>query len=212
MRKKSSLLTQLSNYIWSLFLNGLLTILPITLTILLFNASFKIVISWLEPLHEMIEPTIFGQFPYAEIILALIIIFFVGVIMRVLLLRSLVHTIEALVFKLPLIRPVYSGIKQLVQALSIQDKITFQQVIFVEFPRKGIYSLGFMTSTLPAEIAPQSGEKFYNIFIPTTPNPTSGYFVIISENDIRKVDLTRQEAMAMIISGGIIQPERLAEK
>ena len=69
-----------------------------------------------------------------------------------------------------------------------------------------------MTSELPPEIAPVAKQKFYNVFIPTTPNPTSGYFVMLAEDQIEIIDLTRQEAMAMIISGGIIQPERLVKK
>ena len=119
------------------------------------------------------------------------------------------YQFEEILFKVPLVRPIYSGIKQLIHAFSIQDKITFKKVVLVEFPRTGIYSLGFLTSELPVSIAPTTETKFYNVFIPTTPNPTSGYFIILSEKDFKEVDLTRQEAMAMIISGGIIQPERL---
>lgn len=211
MRKKNILIRFLS-YLWSLFLNGLFTILPITLTIIIFNASFKLIIGWFEPLQAYIKPTILGTIPYAEVVLIIVSIFLIGTIMKILVLRTIIHAIEGLFFKIPLIRPVYSGIKQLVQAFSIQDKITFQNVVVVEFPRKGIYSLGFMTSELPTEIAPQNGENFYNIFIPTTPNPTSGYFVMISQESVRTIDLTRQEAMAMIISGGIIQPERFGHK
>ena len=133
----------------------------------------------------------------------------IGVVIRALFLKRFVLQFEEILFKVPLVRPIYSGIKQLIHAFSIQDKITFKKVILVEFPRPGLYSLGFLTSELPSSIAPTPNEKFYNIFIPTTPNPTSGFFVILSEKEFKEVDLTRQEAMAMIISGGIIQPERL---
>ena len=208
MAHKPSVIQKLSSWIWSLFFNGLLTILPLTLTVALFNLSFRLVTNWLAPLHDIVEPTILGKIPYSELFLVICTILLIGTIMRILLLRTIVNAFENILFKLPLIRPVYSGIKQLVHAFSIQDKITFKKVVVVEFPRKGIYSLGFLTSELPAEISPEAGTQFYNVFIPTTPNPTSGYFVILSEQNVSIIDLSRQEAMAMIISGGIIQPER----
>ena len=202
------ILSGLGNYIWSLFLNGFFTILPITLTVVLFHVFIKLITSWLKPLHQFVEQTPLEHIPYAEVILVIVLIFAIGTILKLVLLRSLVHAFEQLLFKLPLIRPVYSGIKQLVTAFSIQDKITFKKVILVEFPRTGLYSLGFLTSELPAELSPQQGKTFFNVFIPTTPNPTSGYFIMAPESDIHVIDITRQEAMAMVISGGIIQPER----
>ena len=195
------------NYLWKLFLNGLLTILPIALTIAIFKITFTFMISWLEPLRPFV-PSYLVDIPYGEIILAIALIFVFGTILKIFILRSIINTIENILIRLPLVRPVYSGIKQLVQALSAQDKITFQKVVLIEFPRKGMFSLGFLTSELPPDLAPTKEEKFYNIFIPTTPNPTSGYFVILPERDIKLIDITRQEAMAMIISGGIIQPEK----
>ncbi len=200
------------NWLWSLFLNGLLSILPITITLALFIFSFRLITAWLAPLHDYVEQTFLGDIPYSEILLIIIIIFLIGLIMKILLLRTLVNAFETLLFNIPLVRPVYSGIKQLVNAFSIQDKITFKKVVFVEFPRMGIYSIGFMTSELPKEMAPEKDKKFFYVFIPTTPNPTSGFFIVLPEPAITIADLTRQEAMAMIISGGIIQPERFMGK
>ncbi len=210
-RKIRNLFARIINSLWSLFLNGLFTILPITLTIAIFNVSFKLIISWLEPVRRL-APGFLIWIPFAEVILIILLIFLVGMILKIFILRTLIDLIESLLFKLPLIRPLYSGIKQLVMAFSPQDKVTFKQVVLIEFPRLGIYSLGFLTSELTRELAPNQEEKFFNVFVPTTPNPTSGYFVILSERNMSVVDLTRQEAMAMIISGGIIQPERFALK
>jgi uncharacterized membrane protein len=211
MAKKTDFFLNTCNYLWSIFLSGLFTILPLTLTLALFNFSFKFILNWLEPVNRYIQPTVLSRIPYAEIILVISLILLVGAIMKIFVLRSLVHAIEELIFKLPLIRPVYSGIKQLVGAFSIQDKVTFKNVVIVEFPRTGVYSLGFMTSELPAEIAPNPVDKFYNVFIPTTPNPTTGFLVLVTEKDVTVINLTRQEAMAMIISGGIIQPDRFVK-
>ena len=197
-----------------IFLHGLITLLPFTLTIGLFLLSFRLIINWLRPLQQFFEHPIdfIITIPYKlianQLFLLVLGIFLVGLIIRTLLLQKLILRIEELFFKIPLVRPVYSGIKQLIHAFSVQDKITFKKVILVEFPRKGIYSLGFLTSELPNSLSPNGTTKCYNVFIPTTPNPTSGYFVILPEDTILPIDLTRQEAMAMIISGGIIQPDR----
>lgn len=209
-KNKKNIFSRILHYIWSLFLNGLLTILPLTITIALGLFSFRLVANWLEPFHTFVENTIFDV-PYSEIILIIFIIFFIGAILKIFVLRPIINSIESLIFKIPLIRPIYSGIKQLIDAFSIQDKITFKQVVLVEFPRKGLYSIAFLTSELPKELAPHTQKRFFNIFIPTTPNPTSGYFIMLPESDITKIKLTRQEAMAMIISGGIIQPDQFTK-
>jgi len=201
---------QVINYFWKLFLNGLLTLLPITLTIVVFKITFNLIINWLEPLRRIVPPYL--DIPYGEVIVAILLIFLIGTILKIFVLRSILNAIENILIKLPLVRPIYSGIKQLVQAFGSHDKITFKKVVLIEFPRKGMFSLAFLTSELEPELAPNKEEKFYNIFIPTTPNPTSGYFIILPEQDIHVMNITRQEAMAMIISGGIIQPKTIAYK
>lgn len=198
------------NFLWKLFLNGLLTLLPIALTIGVFKLTFDLVMNWLKPFRRFVPPYL--DIPYGEVILVILVIFLFGTILKTFLIRSIVNAIENILIRLPLVRPVYSGIKQLVQAFSTQDKITFKKVVLIEFPRKGMYSIAFLTSELKPSLAPNKEEKFYNIFIPTTPNPTSGYFVMLPERDIIIVNITRQEAMAMIISGGIIQPESIKKQ
>lgn len=203
---------KIAHHIWSLFLGGLITLLPITLTIAVFHTSFKILAGWLAPVKAYVPEQISNLIPYSEIISIILLIFVFGIILRVFVLHTVVHAIEDIIVKIPLIRPIYSGIRQLIQAFSIQDKITFKQVVLVEFPRPGIHSVGFLTSELAPELTRSNLERCYGVFIPTTPNPTSGFFVIVPESQVFTVDLTRQEAMAMIISGGIIQPDRLNKK
>lgn len=201
--------SRIVDYIWSLFLNGLFTILPITITLAIFNTTFKIVSGWLLPLRRFTQETFLHTIPYAEIILAIATILLIGAFIKLIILRPLIHAIENLIFRVPLVRPIYSGIKQLVAAFSFQNKVTFQQVVMVEFPRKNMYSIGFLTGELSDSMAPHTNEKFFNIFIPTTPNPTTGFLIMLSEKNIHPMHgITRQEAMTMVISGGIVQPER----
>ena len=200
------MIKRFANYLKSLFLNGLFTILPIILTTSLFIFSFRLFKNWLTPINSFL-PT-FLQNTHLEIIIAIAFILLIGIILRVLILRTLIDYIESLLFKMPLVRPVYSGIKQLISAFSTPEKPTFKYVVLVEFPRKDIFSVAFLTSEVPTELSPNNKEKFFSLFIPTTPNPTTGYFIISCEKNFKIIDLTTQEAMALIISGGIIQPKR----
>lgn len=198
------------DFIWTLFLQGLLTILPITLTLALFNLSFRFLKSWLEPIRQVCPPNLVC-IPHAEIFLTIIIIVLIGTILKVFMLRSLVHAFEAILLKVPIIRTVYRGIQQLVKAFNPQDQITFKEVVLLEFPKENVYSIGFITTRLPQELAPDNNQPYVSVFIPTTPMPTTGFFVIVPKNRVKPTDLTHQEALALIISGGIIKPERFAK-
>lgn len=191
-----------------IFLSGLFTLLPIILTLSLFSTSFKLLKSWLEPIQYAMTGTFLDTIPHAEFIIAIATILLIGTILRIFLFRSIVHGFERALARIPLIRPIYTGLKQLVNAFSLQDQASFKQVVIVEFPRKGIYSIGFMTSELPTEFMPHAAETYVNVFIPTTPNPTSGFLIMLPQQDIAVLNINRQEAMALIISGGLIVPER----
>jgi uncharacterized membrane protein len=197
------------NYVWSLFLTGLFALLPITLTIAIFTLTFRVIHGWLEPLKQL---NILPATPYSEVIIALIIIFSAGILYNLFILKPIIHALENLFFKLPLIRTVYSGIKKLVEAFSFQDKASFTKVVMIEFPRPGIYSIGFLANQFDQTKDLDQEKIFYSIFIPTTPNPTSGFLIIVPEEQILTLDMSRQEAMAMIISGGIIQPDTIKNK
>lgn len=199
------------HHLWSFFLSGLLALLPMTLTMALLTFSYKLLKTWFAPIYHL-EPASWQKIPNSEIFLVLLIIIGTGAVIKLFVLEPLIHYIEGIFFKIPLMRPIYGGIKQLVQAFTVQDKLTFKKVVFIEFPRIGSYSIGFLTSELPIEVSPNPKKRFFNVFIPTTPNPTSGYLVQVPESDITIVDMTRQEAMSLIISGGIIQPERFNQK
>ncbi len=202
-----SIFKRIASGFWSLFISGLLTLLPLALTLAIFSITFRILKEWLEPIHRVM-PTVIAQIPHSEIILGILFVLLIGTILRFFILRTILHALERVIVRIPLIRPIYSGIKQLVQAFSPQDNFSFKNVVLIEFPRKGAYSIGLVTSQAPATIAPDTQQKFICVFVPTTPNPTTGFFIMVPESDVITVDLTRQEAMALIISGGIIQPER----
>jgi len=194
-------------YISSIFITGIISLLPLTLTISLFHFSYNILKSWLRPLY-LLEPAWLHRITYSEFLLALILILFVGLILNFLFLRPIFYAIENTINKVPLIRPVYTGFKQLIQAFNPSNRESFKQVVLIEFPRAGIYSIGFVTRELPPDLTPNPAEQYVSVFIPTTPMPTTGYFLVVATSHIKVLNISRQEAMTLIISGGIIQPAR----
>lgn len=202
------ILVKIADLLKSLFLNGLLIILPMTLTILLFKASFKLVKSWLAPLANYM-PECLLHIPHAEFLVVFSSILLLGSIVKFFVLRPFIHLIEEqFLMRIPLVRPVYSGIKQLVDAFTKKDQSSLNTVVLLEFPSAGIHSIGFLTGEFPKVVSPQDGKQYFNIYVPTTPNPTTGFFVLLPDDKFTVIDLTRQEAMSLIISGGIIKPER----
>lgn len=200
----------------SIFISGLLTILPMALSIALFSFTFKLIKNWSNPVY-MILPESLKTIAYSGIIVVFITILIVGIILKYFLLHPLIEFIERHLFgNIPLFRQVYFGIKQLIKTLSPSTEITeqIQSVVLVEFPRPGIYCIALVTGTAATAMIPKihadesKAPIYYNVFVPTTPNPTTGFFFIVSEHDCKQTTLTRQEAMTLVISGGIIQPER----
>jgi uncharacterized membrane protein len=204
----------------SIFLSGLFTLLPVGLTFALFSFTFKLIKNWSSPIHAVL-PQAIKNVPNSSILVVLFTILVVGAILKYFLLHPLVDFIERHLFgNIPLVRQVYFGIKQLVQTLSPDEEgkpDSVQLVVLVEFPRPGIYCIGLVTGIaspqmIPSMIGSEQGSIYYNVFIPTTPNPTTGFFFVVSEKDCKITTLTRKEAMALVISGGIIQPERFTQK
>jgi uncharacterized membrane protein len=206
-----NLIVRIVELVRSLFFNGLLIVLPITLTFLLFKASFKLIKGWLSPLQDYL-PLAIRAIPHSEFFVILGSVLLIGVIVKFLVLKPIIHLIEEhFVMRIPLVRPVYSGIKQLVSAFTSQDKLSFNTVVLLEFPSAGIHSIGFLTGQFPPAVSPNNDKKYFNIYVPTTPNPTTGFFVLLPEGKFSVIDLSRQEAMSLIISGGIIKPERFMQ-
>lgn len=194
--------------IQSLFIKGLFTLLPLTLTLALASFFFNLIKSWLHPVYQL-EPEALQTIPHSEIILVIIAIFAVGAIMQLLIAGHIVDVIENSIFsRIPLLRQIYFGIKQLVNALNPDDQMSFKHVVNVPFGAQGTYALGFLTNYIHPDFAPDKTEKYVSVFVPTTPNPTTGFYLVVPERDCRILHITRQEAMTVIISGGILQPEQ----
>lgn len=120
--------------------------------------------------------------------------------------RSLLRLGERLVGRMPVIRSIYSALKQLFETVLAQSSNSFRQVVAVEFPRQGMWAVAFLTSDSGGEIASKTGEDMVTVFLPTAPNPTSGYLVCVPRSQVLFLDMSVEDAMKLVVSGGMVAP------
>lgn len=184
-------------------LTGLVFWLPIFVTVIVISA----VLEWLDRIEaflpESYRPsTILGySIPGFGVIFALLLFIITGLLVTNWLGQKFVNWGEALLHRIPLVRAIYQTTKQIIQALMMSDGQAFRQVVMVEFPRKDCWSLAFQTG----EVKTSENETLYTVFIPATPNPTSGFFLMLPEHEIKHLDISVEEALKMILSLGAIR-------
>ena len=148
--------------------------------------------------------------PGLGVLLAVALVLITGMIMANLLGRRLVAFWESLLARIPLVRPLYSAVKQIMEAVLATDAKSFRKVLLVEYPRKGVWSLAFMTSDDLGEVQDKTIANVISVFIPTTPNPTSGFVLMVPESDVIELDMAVEEGLKMISSMGVVVPNSLA--
>jgi uncharacterized membrane protein len=141
------------------------------------------------------------------LLLALLLIGLVGGLARHYFVKKLIELVDLALLHVPLLNKIYSTIKQVNAAFSPSSKSSFRQVVLVEFPRPGHYSVGFVTGEDHKEVQQKTKEHVLSVFVPTTPNPTSGFLVLVPEKDITKLDMSVADGIKYIISLGAIAPE-----
>jgi len=182
------------------FLAGILVIVPLAATLLILKWLFDAIDGILEPVVE----AIFGRpIPGIGFGVIILLIFIAGVIASNVVGRKIIERIEALLKEVPMIREIYSTFKQILQSVMLPHKGGFREVVLVDFPRSGMKTIGFVTNRLKDA----AGHKLVSVYIPTTPNPTSGYLEIMSEDEITRLDMPVDDAIMMVVSGGMISPE-----
>lgn len=138
---------------------------------------------------------------------------FIGFVSRNLFGRFFIGLLEKLLHRLPMVRSIYSAIKQIIDTFSVGGKEeTFSRAVMVEFPRRDCWTVGFLTHEGETEFSRLAGTDLVHIFVPTTPNPTGGYMIFVPASTIKPLDVSVADAMKMIVSGGALIPEEMAEK
>jgi len=141
------------------------------------------------------------------LILAALLVALVGRLARNFIGRKTIELIDLFMLQVPLINKIYGAIKQVNEAFTSTNKSSFKQVVLVQFPRAGHYSVGFITSEQHDEIQARLNEKLVGVFVPTTPNPTSGFIILIPEKDVLKLEMSVADGIKFIMSLGSIAPE-----
>jgi len=187
------------------FITGILIVVPIGAAILILRWLFFAIDNILQPVAEsLLGYTI----PGLGLGITIVLIYLAGVVATNVIGRRLIRYGESLLARVPLFRYLYTGIKQILQSFATPDEGGFLQVVLVEFPKKGMRAIGFVTS----ESRVESGEKLLSVFIPTSPNPTSGYLEIVRENDIIKTNISIDDALKMVLSAGKVSLQEVTDR
>jgi len=187
------------------FAAGILVVVPIGVTILILYWIFVRLDNILQPIIR----SIWGRtFPGVGFGATLVLIYLAGVIASNIVGTRLIHYGESFLARVPVVRQLYAGIKQILEGFSKPGKTGFMQVALVEFPREGMRAIGFITN----ESYDKSGERLLNVFIPTSPNPTSGFLEIVTEDKVIRTNISVDDALKMVVSAGRVSLEEVSDK
>lgn len=185
---------------------GLLLVIPLGITLFILRFLFNLADGVLAPLIRRVAAFFFGEgfyIPGLGMITGLIVVYLFGILATNVFGRQIVSYWDRLLTRIPLVKTIYVSSKQLMEVLSRRGRSSFRQAVYVDFPKEGSYSIAFITN----ETVAASGKRYYTCFIPTSPNPTSGYVLILAENQVYPASFSVEEAMKVIMSGGMVAPE-----
>ena len=197
--------SKLRNY----FLAGLLIAAPVSITLWLTWEFVSFVDATLTPLiPPPWRPRTYLPFdvPGLGLIIAAVGLITVGVLATGLLGRWAMREAEKLVDRVPIVRSVYGAIKQIFETVLAQRSNAFRQVVLVEYPCRGTWAIGFITGTTKGEVQTITDEEVVNVFVPATPNPSTGFLLFVPKSDVRLLDMSTEEAAKLIISAGLVYP------
>lgn len=188
------------------FIAGFVVIVPLGLTFYVVAAIVHWADRFLELVPQRFLPETYLGFriPGLGVILTLLFIQVVGFLSANLLGHSVVRTYERVLDRIPVVRTLYQAVKQFLEQLIDARSDRFHRVVLVEYPRKGIYSIGFVTGVSRGEVQNRTPQKVLNVFVPTTPNPTSGYYLLVPEGDAVPLQISVEQAFKLIMSAGMV--------
>ena len=194
------------------FLTGIVVIAPIGLTLWLIWTVINWIDGWVLPfIPSMLRPaTRFGiDIPGIGVILFLVFAVVVGWIAKGVIGSTFIRWGEALVGRMPVVRSVYNGVKQVAETALSQSETTFDRAVLVEYPRRGTWAIGFISTRAKGEIAAslQSAGRIETVFVPTTPNPTSGFLLFVPASDLVQLNMKVEDAAKLVISAGLVYPD-----
>jgi len=190
------------------FISGVLVVVPIILTYIVLKFLFESIDGILQPIIH----NLFGYFvPGLGVITTLLLIILAGMFTRNYLGAKLYKYGDRIIEKMPVIRPIYSSAKQLLEALTSTNTKTFKEVGLIEYPRKGIYALCFIARYVELDFKDNT-QKAVTVFVPSTPTPVSGIALVVPVKEVIFLDMTIEEGVKFLVSGGVASPENLKQK
>jgi len=187
-----------------LFIAGILTLIPLVVTFYLLYFLFTTLDNFL---GNILEAVLGRELPGAGFLLSILLVLLAGFLTTNLLGKKILYLGEDVIQRIPLVKGIYSSTKQIVDAFSSREKDAFKKVVLLQYPRPGLYALGFVTGTSQGEIQDKTREPLIYVFVPTTPNPTSGMLLMVPEYDLISLDMTVEDGLKVLISGGIANPQ-----
>ncbi|MGH7770003.1 MAG: DUF502 domain-containing protein [Candidatus Binatia bacterium] len=190
------------------FFAGLLVLLPLVITVWLLGWIIGLMDGLLDILPASVHPSTYLPFavPGLGALITLLLILFLGFLATGVFTRRALRVWDGFLIRIPVFRGVYTSVQKLVETIFSQEQ-DGRRVVLFEYPRKGIFTVGFATGYAAGELAKHSEDRLVNIFVPTTPNPTSGFYLLVPEREIVTLEMTPEEAFKLIVSGGMISPE-----
>ena len=203
------MLSRVKRRIRNIFITGLLITLPIAITFFILKFLFKNLDALSPVFTELLiqagAPIPEGfRIPFLGFFMTFLIILLVGILTTNIFGKQIVHLGETLVEKIPFVRRIYSGTKQVVVAFANTDTDSFKKVVLIEFPRKGVHAIGFVTGEARGEVQEHTHGQVINVFVPTTPNPTSGFLVFSPPEEVQEIAMSIEDGVKYVISGGIV--------
>lgn len=196
------------------FLTGLVVIAPVALTVWLIWTM----IGWVDGLVLPLIPYDLTPSRYIGInlrgvgvVVFLVFTILIGWVAKGLIGRTLIHFGENLVNRMPVVRSIYSGVKQIAETIFAQSERSFEKACLIQYPRKGIWAVGFISTTTKGEVASsiETGGDLVSVFLPTTPNPTSGFLLFLPKADVIELEMTVEDAAKLVISAGLVYPNQI---
>ena len=195
------------NYLKKYFIAGVLVILPLFITIYILVVFFQFVGGILDQfINNYLREFLGFYIPGLGLTLSLITIFLVGFLTTHFLGRRLYLILDKALRKFPLVRHVYPAVKQITAFLFASQQQAFKKVVLVEYPRRGIWSIGFITNESFQEVKQKTKQDLLNIFIPSSPGPLTGFFTLIPRKEVIFLDIAVEDAIKLLISGGLLNP------
>ena len=215
LEKERAVFMKLGAKIRAYFFTGILVTAPVAIT---FYMAYKFIF-WVDRSVNQILPPQFKfdaflpvTIPGIGLIVLVIALILVGMFAAGFLGKFFLRLGEWIVYKMPLISSVYSVLKQVFETFFSNKAQAFSKVVLLEYPRKGIWILGFVSSSTKGEVSERFEEEMLNVFIPTTPNPTSGFLIFVPKKDTIELDMKVEEGLKFVISGGLVEPKVLKKK